>query len=102
MGLLVPTEHHLNATPIIVADHVHPFIITVSMTIISKWFLKHDNQVTLPLGCREIYMADDQPQLCDIITSTWFSEECFQRLVESMAHVVHGSCVLTRIFPRSF
>ncbi len=61
---IVPIEHRLNATAYlsIVADHVHPFMTTVShllMTtssrimhrhkaqIISDWFLEHDNEFTL-------------------------------------------------------
>ncbi len=62
---LVPFEHRLNATAYlsIVADHVHPFMITVypssddyfqqdnaschKAQIISDWFLEHDNEFNL-------------------------------------------------------
>ncbi len=65
LGLLVPNEHHLNATAYlnIVADHVHPFITTVypssggyfqqdnmqchEVQIILNWFLEHDNEFTV-------------------------------------------------------
>ncbi len=112
---LVPIEHCLNATAYlsIVADHVHPFMITVypssdgyfqqdnapchKAQIISDWFLEHDNELTLlkwpPFGQhlqREIRIMNVRPanlqQLHDIIMSirTKISEECFQHLVESM------------------
>ncbi len=65
LGLLVPIEHHLNATDnlSIVADHVHPFMTTVHTSsdgyfqqdnapchkaqILTDWFLEHDNEFTL-------------------------------------------------------
>ncbi len=62
LGSLVPIEHRLNTTDYlsIVADHVHPFMTTVSdgcfqqdnapchkAQIISDWFLEHDNEFTL-------------------------------------------------------
>ncbi len=63
LGPLVPIEHRLNAYLSIVADHVHPFMTTVSPSsddyfqqdnaachkaqIISDWFLEHDNEFTL-------------------------------------------------------
>ncbi len=65
LGLLVPIEHHLNATAYlsIVADRVHPFMTTVfpssdcyfqqdnapchKAQIISDWFLEHDSEFTL-------------------------------------------------------
>ncbi len=62
LGSLVLSEHRLNATAYlsIVADHVHPFMTTVSdgyfqqdnapchkAQIISDWFLEHDNEFTL-------------------------------------------------------
>ncbi len=65
LGLLVPTEHRLNATAYlsIFSDHVHPFMTTVYLSsdgyfqqdnaqchkaqIISDWFLEHDNEFTL-------------------------------------------------------
>ncbi len=65
LGLLAPIEHRINATAYlsIVADHVHPFITTVSPSsndyfqqdnapchkaqIISDWFLEHDNDFAL-------------------------------------------------------
>ncbi len=63
-GPLVSIEHHLNTTVYLssVADHVHPFMITVyhllmyiqqdnapchKAQIISDWFLEHDNEFTL-------------------------------------------------------
>ncbi len=64
MTHLVPIEHRLNTTAYlsIVADHVHPFMTTVSPSsdatssrimhrhkaqIILDWFLEHDNEFTL-------------------------------------------------------
>ncbi len=120
---LVPIEHHLIATAYlsIVADHVHPFMTTVYIffwcfqqdnaplqsSIISDWFLEHENEFTLlkwppqspdlhPIEHlwdvveRDIHIMDVQPtnlqQLRDAIMSIWtkISEECFQHLVESM------------------
>ncbi len=65
LGPLVPNEHRLNTTAYlsIVAEHVHPFMITVypssdgyfkqdntpwhKAQIILDWFLEHDNEFTL-------------------------------------------------------
>ncbi len=59
LGPLVPIEHYLNTVAYlsVVADHVHPFMITVyfqqynapchKAQIISDWFLEHDNEFTL-------------------------------------------------------
>ena len=65
LGLLVPTEHCLNAAAYlsIAADHVRPFMTTVYPSsdgyfqqdnapwhkahIISNWFLEHDNEFTV-------------------------------------------------------
>ncbi len=64
LGPLEPIEYHLNVTAYlsIVADHVHPFMITVypssdryfqqdnapcyKAQIISDWFLKNENEFT--------------------------------------------------------
>ena len=57
---LVPIEHRVNASAYlsIIADHVHPFMTSVSIfqqdnapchkaRIISDWFLEHDNEFTV-------------------------------------------------------
>ncbi len=105
-----PVEHGLNATVYlsIVADHVHPFITTVSPSSDatssrimhqSSNHLKHDDEFTLlkrppqspdlnPIEQlwdvveREIHIMDLQ-QLCDAIISIWtkISEGCFQTLL---------------------
>ena len=62
LGLLIPINHHLNATAYlsIVADHVHPFMATMypssngyfqhdnapchKAKVVSNWFHEHDNE----------------------------------------------------------
>ncbi len=89
LGLLVPIEHHLNATAdLSIVDHVHPFMTTVYTSsddyfqqdnapchkaqIISDWLIEYDNEFTLikwppqspdlnPVVEQEIHIMDVQP-----------------------------------------
>ena len=65
LGLLIPVNHHLNATAYLsfVADHVHPFMATMhpissgcfqqdnapghKAEVVSNWFHEHDNELNV-------------------------------------------------------
>ncbi len=81
----VPIEHRLNTTAYlsIVADHVHPFMITVypfsdgffkqdnapchKAQIISDWFLEHDNEFTLLKWPPQPPDLNPKEQLWDVV-----------------------------------